>query len=162
MFRVIVLLVTLAALPVFSSPERDSLKLDWMMVNHSEIELILGKKETVSVIPIINTLVDIWSKRDGGISGEVSPLIVNALTTNTEYTLSMMSDYPDSFQDWLEELDGIVFTDLTGLESEHLNQEKDNLVQALKNYTKNGNSDLGVFAQRLIKRLESISIQVVD
>ncbi|MCS0449420.1 hypothetical protein [Vibrio diabolicus] len=72
------------------------------------------------MVPALFSLVEIWKRRDGAISGEVSPLLLVALKIEPQNTLLLLPENPESFNKWLNELEGMVFTDHTGDESNQL------------------------------------------
>lgn len=159
LFLFVFIIVTM---PILAATPRTILNHKWMNDNYQSIESTLNNGEEVSVIPVINTLVEIWLNRDGAVSGEVSPLIVLALINNAEPTLILLSENPDSFNRWLNELDGMVFTDHTGTEFEKLNNLKYQAIESMRAYSKYGRAELVLFAHQLIEQLESISVQTVD
>ncbi len=148
---------------VIASNPRTELNLEWMKSNHSLIQEHLIRDSSSLVIPTVNTLGEIWLHRDGAVSGEVSPLLLVSLTHHTHITLVVLSSEPDSFWKWLEELQGIVFTDFNGEEVEQLSQTKDELVRALASYmSSNPQEKLVPYGESLLQRLEEISIRTVD
>jgi len=160
--QLILLLFLMVVTPAFALPAKVKLNHTWMNDNYQSIELQLQGGEDFLAIPLINTLVEIWLKRDGAISGEVSPLIVVALVNNAEPTLILLSEHPESFEKWLNELEGMVFTDHVGTESGKLKKLKYNAVESMRGYSVSGRPELVVYAEQLILRLESISVRAVD
>ncbi|EGR0111181.1 hypothetical protein OC508_20070 [Vibrio vulnificus] len=164
MFRkVLILSLLLFSSSAISSLSRVDLNLRWMKDNYTVIEEILSGDYSHMVIPTVNTLGEIWFHRDGGVSGEVSPLLVIGLTHHTSITLAVLSSKPDSFSKWLNELQGIVFTDFNGGEVERLTQSHEELVRALRTYlASNPQEDFAHYGQILLERVEVISVRSVD
>lgn len=93
----------------------------------------------------------------------MSLLLLVALTHHTYITLAVLSSEPDSFSKWLNELQGIVFTDFNGGEVERLSHAKEDLVRALRLYmNSNPQVALAPYGESLLERLEGISIRSVD
>ncbi|MGR5150172.1 hypothetical protein ACQKP8_26950 [Photobacterium alginatilyticum] len=159
--QLVMFVFLMIAMPVLAVTPRMKLNHSWMNDNYQSIESILKHGEELSVIPVLNTLIDIWLNRDGGVSGEVTPLIVIALINNAEPTLILLSEHPDSFERWLNELDGMVFTDHAGTESEKLNKIKYHVLESMEAYSKNGRQELTIYAEQLIERIEHISVRTV-
>ncbi len=157
------LILLLFSTSVMALDLRTELNLNWMKSNYSLIQEHLIKDSSSLVIPTVNTLGEIWLRRDGAVSGEVSPLLLVSLTHHTHITLVVLSSEPDSFFKWLDELQGIVFTDFNGGEVEQLSQTKDDLVRALDLYmSSNPQEKLVPYVESLLQRLEGISIRTVD
>ncbi len=157
------LILLLFSTSMMASDPRTELNLDWMKSNYSLIQKNLIKDSSSLVIPTVNTLGEIWLQRDGAVSGEVSPLLLVSLTHHTHITLVVLSSEPNSFFKWLDELQGIVFTDFNGGEVEQLSQTKDDLVRALDLYmSSNPQEKLVPYGESLLQRLEEISIRTVD
>lgn len=81
-----------------------------MIDNHQTIETTLKDSNPSTLVPTIFTLIEIWKRRDGALSGEVSPLILKALIADPYTTLLLLSKQPLSFDNWLDELEGMAFT----------------------------------------------------
>ncbi len=145
-FISILLFILLASPPTIA--QSDNYNLIWMQKNHTQISNLLESKAPLSTTPTINTLYDIWVNRDGAVSGEVSPLILAALNNHTEHTLHYLSINNLSFEKWLSELEGIVFTDFSGDTISELKALKHKTIKTLETYlaqddalyTENGNT----------------------
>ncbi len=159
----IIMLMLLAVNPAFAVCSKNSINLDWLHENYNDIEVLVQKKEkNSSLIPVLNTLGDIWYKRYGGTTGEVSPLLAKALITNPDLMLSVLADYPESFSRWLSQLQGTLFTDFTGTQFNELKKLHSRLYKAMQEYTKTGHENLIPFARRLAEKLKTIKIRTVD
>ena len=140
-----------------------NLQLDWMQNHYTAIDHHLATASKDDVIPEITTLIAIWKKRDGAVSGEVSPLLITALTHHTEITLTMLASSPVSYEKWLGELEGIVFTDLSGDQFEQLTVMKQSLTHALTAYVNaTPTRSQTALATQLLARIETISVSQVD
>lgn len=134
----------------------------WMNDNYEVIETNLYESDASVVVPTLNTLIDLWLTRDGSISGEVSPLIAVGLKVHPELTLQMLSVNKPSFERWLDELDGMVFTDHSGHQIEQLEKLRIDLIHSLQEYSLEGSTSLTPMSQRLIEKLNSIEIRVIE
>ncbi|WP_253652136.1 MULTISPECIES: hypothetical protein [unclassified Vibrio] len=88
------------------------------------------------MVPALFSLVEIWKRRDGAISGEVSPLLLVALKIEPQNTLLLLPENPESFNKWLNELEGMVFTDHTGDESNQLEKLRVDVLATMKSYSR--------------------------
>jgi len=153
----VIILMLLAANPAFATSSKNMINLDWLHENYSDIDALVQKKgENSSLIPVLNTLGEIWYKRNGGTTGEISPLLAKALITNPDLMLSILADYPESFSRWLSRLQGTLFTDFTGTQFNDLEKLHARLYKAMKEYTKTGHENLIPFAYRLVEQLKTI------
>jgi len=133
----IIIVMLLAVNPAFATGSKNRINLDWLHENYSDIEILVQKKgENSSLIPVLNTLGEIWYKRDGGSTGEISPLLAKALITNPDLMLSVLADYPESFSQWLSQLQGILFTDFTGTQFNELKKLHSRLYKAMQDIQK--------------------------
>ncbi|WP_282249070.1 hypothetical protein [Vibrio campbellii] len=107
-------------------------------------------------------MVEIWKRRDGAISGEVSPLLLVALKVEPQNTLLLLSESPESFDKWLNELEGMVFTDHTGNETNRLEKLRVDVLVSMKSYSRKQPDKLKSMADALIERLEVINVSVID
>ncbi|EOW0838804.1 hypothetical protein ACWONU_003628 [Vibrio parahaemolyticus] len=148
---------------VIASTLRTEINLQWMKSNYPRIQKQLRGDDLILVVPTINTLGEIWLHRDGAVSGEVSPLLLVALTHHTHVTLAVLSSEPDSFSKWLNELQGIVFTDFNGGDVEQLSQTKEDVVRALNLYMNSTpQTALAPYGKNLLERIQKVSIRSVD
>lgn len=161
--RIGILVFLVFSTDVIASTPRTEINLQWMKNNYSIIQQKLRHDDSILVVPTINTLGEIWLHRDGAVSGEVSSLLLVALTHHTHISLAVLSSEPDSFLKWLNELQGIVFTDFNGGDVEQLSQTKEDVVRALNSYmNSNPQVMLVPYGKSLLERLEEITIRSVD
>lgn len=161
--RIGILVFLVFSTTVIASTPRTEINLQWMKNNYSIIQQKLRHDDSILVVPTINTLGEIWLHRDGAVSGEVSSLLLVALTHHTHISLAVLSSEPDSFLKWLNELQGIVFTDFNGGDVEQLSQTKEDVVRALNSYmNSNPQVMLVPYGKSLLERLEEITIRSVD
>ncbi|KLV05523.1 hypothetical protein ABT56_11170 [Photobacterium aquae] len=159
-FPIILLLFSTSA---FSYGIHTNLNLEWMKENHRLIEMDLKNRKTNEIIKDLNTLTNIWIERDGAVSGEVSPLLIIAIEKHTDFTLSILSSHPRSFNKWLNELEGIVFTDFNGDQKEKLLKMKKSLSDSLVIYLQSEPSEsLKPFALELLKKTNEISVSQIN
>ncbi|MGP1388571.1 hypothetical protein ACXHP7_18020 [Vibrio chemaguriensis] len=88
------------------------------------------------MVPALFSLVEIWKRRDGAISGEVSPLLLVALKIEPQNTLLLLPENPESFNKWLNELEGMVLTDHTGDEGNQLEKLRVDVLATMKSYSR--------------------------
>jgi hypothetical protein len=160
--KFLVLVLCFVVNPIFSSPSINVTNLTWLHDNYPEIEDVVNNKESSYFIPVINTLNDIWIKRDGATTGEISPLLAYALISNPELVLCVLSQQPDSFTKWLSQLQGTLFTDVTGEKSDELKIILSDLQSSMSNYSKTGKKILTPFSKQLGEQLKLIEVRVVD
>ncbi|HHF2856172.1 hypothetical protein MTR11_09020 [Vibrio sp. CCB-PB317] len=139
-----------------------SLLHNWMIENYKSIESNLEKKGGSKIVPTLFSLVEIWKRRDGAISGEVSPLLLVALKVEPQNTLLLLSENPESFDKWLSELEGMVFTDHTGNEANRLEKLRVDVLATMKSYSIKQPDKLKLMADALVERLEVIKVSVID
>ncbi|OAN11382.1 hypothetical protein A3K86_20775 [Photobacterium jeanii] len=154
---------SLATTPTNSVEIRTAINLSWFSGNYQHIETSLLTQDTDSVLPLINTLGEIWLQRDGAISGEVSPLLAQAIIMHPEVTLAVLSSHPNSYQKWVErELNGMLFTAQTDKEKLELEMLQGSLAGALADYIPTANTQLKPYAQSLLTAVEASNIRIVD
>ncbi|MGI9916776.1 hypothetical protein [Vibrio owensii] len=147
---------------LYAKPPEVSLLHNWMIENYKSIELNLSERKTTEMVPTLFSLVEIWKHRDGAISGEVSPLLLVALAAGPQNTLLLLSGSPESFDKWLNELEGMVFTDHTGREMVRLEKLRLDVLATMKSYSKKQPDNFKPMVEALIERLEVIKVSVVD
>lgn len=146
----------------FSTTYQNEINLAWFHENHEYISIAIDSGEFTPLVPIVNTIGEIWKKRDGGISGEVSPVIAKLLVKEPELMLSVFEANPEHFSRWLNELQSPLFTDFTGNEYESLVTLHHDLLGMMLKYSKDGNPRLVPFSRRLVEKLKVIDVRVVD
>ena len=162
MKRLLLAVLFLASCSTNATTYKNEANLTWLHENYQSILVEVSKENSLHKLPIINTLGEIWKRRDGGTSGEVSPLIAKALISSPSLMLSVFEEEPDSFKEWLNELESPLFTDFTGEEHEELTALHKELLAAMTSYAQTGDARLMPFAERLANVLKDISIRVVD
>lgn len=162
MIRTLALLLTSMFYSIIVWGESQDLKLShsWMNENYETIEANLYDRNSAVFFPTVSTLVDIWSQRDGALSGEVSPLILVALQVDPETTLSLLAKNYSSFEKWLNELEGMVFTDHTGVQKDELEQLRVSTLSSLNAYSEVG--EMALLSRLLADKLMTIEVRVID
>ncbi|GGB22241.1 hypothetical protein [Agarivorans gilvus] len=154
----LVLLVT--SLQVFATTTVNDINLNWLNRNYFELKQDIKSSNFKTIVPIANTLGLIWLKRDGATAGEVSPLIASLLIKQPNIMLSILSQYPEEYQKWLEELQSSLLTDFSGGEEEALEETRLELIQSMEMI--NEAHSLKPFADQLANKLKLLSVRVID
>ncbi|WP_343290823.1 hypothetical protein [Vibrio harveyi] len=144
------------------SPAKSSeihLLLNWMIDNHQTIETTLKDSNPSTLVPTIFTLIEIWKRRDGALSGEVSPLILKALIADPYTNLLLLSKQPLSFDNWLDELEGMAFTAYDTNDKAGLETLRVDVMQSLRSISEANEGKLTLMASQLINRLSHIEIR---
>ncbi|WP_064608794.1 hypothetical protein [Photobacterium sp. J15] len=160
--RLVLTFILLLSASASATTPKNQMNLDWFLSNYHSIERTILTEDKKAVIPILNTLGEIWYKRDGATSGEISPLLAQALITHTDIALSVLSDYPESFERWLAQLQGVLFTDIDGNQKDSLIALRSELITTLSEYSQIGDKRLVPYALRLLDRIKEINVRVVD
>jgi len=159
---IIFLLLAILTFSAQSKPSRNEVNLNWMLNNYSEIEKNISTKQPTVLIPILNTLTDIWVHRDGATTTEVSPLIIEALIYKPKLMLSMLADKPDSFDRWLTQFSGQIFRDFSGKDFDELVLLHKQLNTSMLDFSKNGVAELKPYADKIIQQLKVTKVSKVD
>ncbi|TOP12801.1 hypothetical protein CGH22_24405, partial [Vibrio parahaemolyticus] len=85
-----------------------------------------------------------------------------ALKVEPQKTLLLLSENPESFNKWLNELEGMVFTDHTGNDSDRLEQLRVDVLATMKSYSGKQSDKLEPMADALIERLDAIRVRTID
>ncbi|WP_432455085.1 hypothetical protein ACRRS0_06425 [Agarivorans sp. QJM3NY_29] len=152
----------IASLQVFATTAVNDINLNWLNKNYFELKQDIKSSNSKTTVPIANTLGLIWLKRDGATSGEVSPLIASLLIKQPNIMLSILSEYPEEYQKWLEELQSALLTDFSGGEEEALEETRLELIQSMEQISHNEMHSLKPFADQLANKLKLLSIRVID
>lgn len=162
MKKLLMAVLFLASCSTSATTYKNEANLTWLHENYRFIRVEVSKANSSHQLPIINTIGEIWKRRDGGTSGEVSPLIAKALISSPSLMLSVFEENPDSFKTWLNELESPLFTDFTGEGYDELIALHKELLEAMTIYTQTGDTRLTPFAEQLVDELKGISVRVVD
>ena len=117
---------------------------------------------TFELIPILNTLTEIWLKRDGGTTAEVSLPIMSALIKHPKLMLPMLTEDSKSFERWLKQFNGIVFTDFSGDRKDQLERMHSELEKSMIECLTRCDKELIPFAEQIVEQLKNTMITVVD
>ncbi|MDO6775804.1 hypothetical protein Q4591_10580 [Shewanella sp. 3_MG-2023] len=150
------------SLPVYSADTMHDENLNWFNNNYVQIENVLAQDADLSLVPYLNTLIVMWTKRDGAMTGEISPLLAVSLINHPELTLRAFAEHPKSYERWLTQLQGTLFTDFSGNDHKSLKKLHCDLSSAMENYSQYGDESLIPLAMNLLESLKAIEIRVVD
>ncbi|CCN68935.1 hypothetical protein [Vibrio nigripulchritudo] len=135
----------------------------WMSSNQPSIEHHLSHGDESVTLPIVNTLISIWIERDGATSSEISPILARSIINEPKLTFLSFNEHKESYQNWLGELQGALFTDYEGNQSEELQSLHEELLTSLEEYIDSEpDLELKDLALALQRRLEKLSVRVVD
>ena len=136
--------------------------MQWLDQHHEQLVTTLSSSENTDFIPSLNTLLALWEHRDGAITGEVSPYIIQSIVAAPELVLGALESHPGSYSRWLEQLQGQVFTAIEPEQMERLNRLKLDLESALTRYITQPDSQKVESANRLLEQVQAITVRVVD
>ncbi|MGR5284237.1 hypothetical protein ACP3V5_02875 [Vibrio maritimus] len=142
--------------------QRLNMSLEWFHANYHQIENVLSQKSSFELVPIASTLTEIWLRRDGGLTAEVSQPIVVALIYHPNVMLPMLVEHPKSFSRWLDDLDGVVFTDYSGEQYEELTHLHLSLEQSMENYISSGDLPYKAEAQEILEIVKATKVREID
>jgi hypothetical protein len=153
----------LFVLPASACDSLLELNSQWLNQNHEEVIDNLRTGDIQKTLPLINIIRNVWLHRDGAISGEVSPYLAEALIASPEPVLLIFQVHEQEFSKWLNELQGSLFTDYEGDQHKHITALRSSLLDSLGKYiSSNQNGDLTAIAKRLVDKVETLQVRVVD
>ena len=120
MKKIISCISIIVSLECDASATKNDTNLIWLDQNLPRITETVTDEITFELIPVLNTLASIWLKRDGGTTAEVSLPIMSALIKHPNLMLPMLTEDTKSFERWLKQFNGIVFTSFSGDSKEKL------------------------------------------
>ncbi len=137
---------------------------DWFYENHAYAAKILKDGPSEALLPVINMLGFIWQHRDGAMGAEVADSIALAFIHHPALMFAWFEEHPVQYEDWLRELRHVLLTaysdDGSGNQAAELNELKEELLEALKDYE--ADSQASDLAGRLIFKLENTGVWTVD
>ncbi len=135
---------------------------EWLLNNYHEIANALQSGTTEEVVPLINTLGNIWRFKDGAIGIEVSDLIALSLIHHTKLTLSWFQKHPKAYSSWLNEMPHVLFTDYVGGKVDELYKIKENLLISLSSYEfSHTEVKLEVLADEMVNVIKPIEVREI-
>lgn len=162
MKKIIFLLLFIYPLFTQAASLKNEINLAWMANNFQQIEKTVSGNKSYELIAVINTLADIWYHRDGATTGEVSIPIIHALISHPELMLPMLADKPDSFDLWLSQFNGIIFTDFSGNSFNELKLLHEQLTESMFNFSKSCDPNLMPHAGKILKQLKITEVKRID
>jgi hypothetical protein len=137
--------------------------LDWYESNIDNINRLLRAGEPFEVIPVINTLGEIWEFRDGAVGAEIATMIAQSFIYHTHLTFLWFEKHPKAFDGWIDELPEALLTDYDGSESTRLKALKTELLASLNYYLSSSITNrTDALANRFLIKLKTTEIRVVD
>jgi hypothetical protein len=136
--------------------------MDWLTQYPEQVQESLSNADSPNFIPNLNTILALWQHRDGGITGEVSPYLVQGIITAPDLVLGALEAYPESYSRWLKQLSGQVFTAIDPAQVEPLNQMKLALESALASYIILPDASHTESAKRLLEQVQATTVYMVD
>lgn len=135
----------------------------WYESNIAEINDLLLSSKSIEVIPIINTIGEIWQFRDGAIGSEIAPVIAQSFIYHPHVTFLWFNKHSKAFDDWITELPEALLTDYDGSYADRLKAVKKDLLVTLNSYLASSNSDkLESLANKFISKLEATEVKIID
>ena len=144
------------------SPSKIDMQRSWMMDNWESIETTVSQSKSYELIPVLSTLSDLWYRRDGAMTGEISGFLIKALIYHPDLMLPMLVEKKDSFNRWLSAFNGIVFTDYAGNQFHELKQLHKEFTEAMTEYHKTCSDELKPYVQKILDQLKVTKVRVVD
>ncbi len=136
---------------------------EWLYKNHAYAAKILKDGPREALLPVINMLGFIWQHRDGAMGTEVAGSIALAFIHHPALMFAWFEKHPVQYDDWLLRLPYVLLTayadDGSGSEVAKLNELKEELLEALKDYE--ADSQASDLAGRLIFKLEKTGVRAV-
>lgn len=134
----------------------------WLSKHHNSAEQALSSVKDANFLPTLNTAVAIWLHRDGALTGEISPYLIKAIIADPELTLMALNDAPESFNKWLKQLQGQVFTVVEVSQIEPLTDLKSELESALVAYIMEPKATQIEPAKRMLEKVQEATVYMVD
>ena len=160
------LLILIIAVPgIIYAKNIDLIELnyEWYIHNYKYIEKTLIDGKDKKVVPIVNTLGQIWIKRDGAIGAEVSPYIAKALIFQTKTMLIWFSANSKGFSEWVSNIEANLLTDYSGVRLAEIKKLRSDLLSSLNKYiTNETDNELGRMAKIILTKLESSEVREID
>ncbi|UTV99857.1 hypothetical protein KDW99_01525 [Marinomonas rhizomae] len=136
--------------------------MDWLTSHQEYVDNALTSEQSKDFLPVLNTVIAVWERRDGALTAEISPLILQAIIAEPELTFDALHDNPKSFNRWLKQLQGQVFTAINPDQVQPLNDLKMELETSLSSYIIHPDAPFKKQAKRLLEQVQAISVYMVD
>ncbi|QFU06880.1 hypothetical protein FIU82_17945 (plasmid) [Pseudoalteromonas sp. THAF3] len=162
MSKIIFLVFSIFSLSAHATSLKNENNLSWLLNNYDKVEETVSRDKSYELIPVTNTLVEIWYHRDGATTAEVSIPIIMALIHHPDIMLPMLADNPDSFDRWLSQFNGIVFMDFSGESFDELTSLKVQLAESMSSFSQRSDHQLKPFVNKLLKQLEVTEVRTVN
>lgn len=136
---------------------------NYLMNNrHRILEVFKGNNEKL-LNKEISLLLKAWVQRDGAISVEISDFFSQLLLNNPDYIMKMFSQHSVEFEAWLGSLEHSMFTEFATGSAEKLISLKEKISVSLRRYLDTEPPiQYQMMAKRILERIGSISIRVID
>ena len=162
MIRLLLALSVILSSITASAGSLTEANMDWLTQHPKQIQEALSDAENRDFVPSLNTVLALWQHRDGAITGEVSPYLVQGIITAPELVLGALEVHPESYSRWLKQLSGQVFTAIDPAQVESLNQMKLKLESALASYIIQPDASHTESAKRLLEQVQATTVYMVD
>lgn len=136
--------------------------MDWLTSHQEQVNSALSEEQSKDFLPVLNTVMAVWERRDGALTAEISPLILHAIIAEPNLTFDALHDSPKSYSRWLKQLQGQVFTAINAEQVQPLNDLKIALETSLASYIINPDAEFIEPAKRLLEQVQTISVYMVD
>lgn len=163
--RWLLLALVLLAAPLASAQSQPfwSTRVEWYSANYDEVLTTLEQDSSFTVLPVVNTVCEIWSRRDGAMGSEVAPAVARALIHHSTLTLRWFRDHPSDFQAWLDRMPYDLLTDYSDEQSEEMEVLRLQLANTLSEYaTEERDASLASMAQAVVDVATNSVVRQVD
>lgn len=120
---------------------QDSTAYIWLMRNKRESLKSLEDNKSNKNKKIIQMLTKAWDYRDGAISGEISCFFEVALIYSPKLIIELFAKNSEHFEDWLNRIGILLFTDYNGDQEEHLQHTKKRITESLTYFISKSNNN---------------------
>ena len=141
------------------------LRMEWLSQKQDSLVAEIRVAKKVELLPMMETLGQLWLRRDGALATEVAPYIAEIIIREPALAFSWFSEHPTEFNEFVTQSQYSIFTDYAidaeiQIEMEYLRQR---LVLASAEFGSSNQGELLIkMAEKLSKKVQAIKVRVVD